>query len=559
MYNMRKKRILHVGESNFLSTGYGTYARALLSYLHNTGKYEIAELGCYCGPNDPRPQAVPWKFYPNGPNENDPKEVQMYNSSSLNQFGEWKFEPVCLDFLPDIVFDFRDHWYFTFEEHSPFRRMYNWCICPTVDSLNQHEDWISTFTNADGVFTYTDWSQKVLQEEGGGLINLLGATPVCVELDVFKPTPNKRQHKAMFGLREDAFIIGTVMRNQKRKLYPDMLEAFAKFIEEASPEVADRTFLYIHASYPDLGWDFPRMIKNLGLSNKVLFTYTCFKCGLVFPRFYSDVRTVCPKCHNANATFPNTQQGIDRNALAAIYNIFDLFLQYSICEGQGIGQVEAAACGVPVMSVDYSAMTDVVRKVNGYPIKVQRMFHESETGCLRALPDNEDLIQRLNEFVTLPEQLRAQKGNKARLGAEKHYNWLDTCKKWENYFDSVEVRPLEQTWLSSPHFISSANHINQVPEGMSDEQFVNWSLVNVMGRPDLIGSFFAMKVVRDLSWGASPDTQGGIVFNDLSTLGLKPAYQPYDRNKVIEQFKVVADKNNFWEQQRYNKLAGGNH
>lgn len=550
---MRKKRILHVGESNFLSTGYSTYARSLLQYLHNTGKYEIAELGCYCDVNDPRPQSVPWKFYPNGPDRSKPQEVQQYDSNPLNQFGEWKFEAVCLDFLPDIVFDFRDHWYFAFQEQGPFRRMYNWVICPTVDSLNQHEDWLSTFINADGVFTYTDWSQDVLDDEGGGLVNLLKSTPVCVELDVFKPTPNKRQHKAMFGIREDAFIVGTVMRNQKRKLYPDALESFATFLSQLEPEVANRTFMYIHASYPDLGWDFPRYIKNLGLSSKVMFTYTCFKCGTVFPRFYSDVRTFCPKCHDGNATFPNTQNGIDRKALSAIYNIFDVFLQYSICEGQGVGQVEAAACGVPVMSVDYSAMSDVVRKVAGYPVEVQRTFHESETGCIRALPDNEDLIRKLHEFINLPEALRLQKGNKARQGAERHYDWKGTCKKWEAYFDSVPNRPTNQ-WTAPPNIISSAN---SVPEGLTDEQFVNWALINVMGRPDLIGSFFSMKVVRDLLWKASPEQQGGTVFSDLSTLGMKPTYKQYDRDNVMRQFYDVAYKNNFWEQRRWEKVLAG--
>lgn len=549
---MRKKRVLWVGESNFLSTGYGVYSRALLSYLHNTGKYEINELGCYAGPNDPRARAVPWKFYPNGPNENSPEEVQLYNSNNINQFGEWKFEAVALDCLPDVVIDVRDHWYFAFQEQSPYRNFYNWCICPTVDSIPQNEDWLSTYINADGVFTYTDWSKGILQEEGGGLINTIDFTPVGVELDVFKPTPDKRQHKAMFGLREDSLIIGTVMRNQKRKLYPDLFEAFAGFLKQAPKDVADKTFLYIHASYPDLGWDFPRYIKNLGLSSKVMFTYVCFNCGLVFPRFYSDVRTCCPKCHNANATFPNTQQGIDRQALAHVYNIFDIYVQYANSEGQGVPQVEAAACGVPVMSVDYSAMTDVVRRLKGYPINVQRMFHESETGCLRALPDNEHFISLLNEYLSMPEVLRLKKGKQARLAAEQNYNWETTCKKWETYIDNLAVRPIEQTWLSSPHIVSPANNI---PEGLNDEQFINWALINVMGRPDLVGSYFAMKTVRDLGWGASKD-QGGLVFNDLSLLGLKPSYTQYDRNKVIEQFTQVAQKNNHWEQHRWQKVQG---
>ena len=32
------------------------------------------------------------------------------------------------------------------------------------------------------------------------------------------------------GLDPDCKIIGTVMRNQRRKLYPDLFEAFKKFL-----------------------------------------------------------------------------------------------------------------------------------------------------------------------------------------------------------------------------------------------------------------------------------------------------------------------------------------
>ena len=40
-------------------------------------------------------------------------------------------------------------------------------------------------------------------------------------------------------------------------------------------------------------------------------------------------------------------------------------------------QVEAACCGVPVAAVDYSAMEDVVRHTNGYPIRIKKMFRSS--------------------------------------------------------------------------------------------------------------------------------------------------------------------------------------
>ena len=109
---MRKKRILFCGEATFLNTGYATYNREILTYLHSTGKYELAELSAYGELNDARGDSIPWKFYGAMPNINsEPKssqeEINDYGSKATNQFGEWAFERVCLDFLPDVVCDIR--------------------------------------------------------------------------------------------------------------------------------------------------------------------------------------------------------------------------------------------------------------------------------------------------------------------------------------------------------------------------------------------------------------------------------------------------------------------
>jgi hypothetical protein len=38
-----------------------------------------------------------------------------------NKFGEFSFNNVLLDFMPDFVMDIRDWWMLEFEERSPFR------------------------------------------------------------------------------------------------------------------------------------------------------------------------------------------------------------------------------------------------------------------------------------------------------------------------------------------------------------------------------------------------------------------------------------------------------
>ena len=84
---MRKKRILMVGEYNIAKSGFGLYTREILSRLHKTGKYHIAELSCF---NDgTRLPTVPWKVYPNAADPNDKNMMKGYNADSSNVFGKW--------------------------------------------------------------------------------------------------------------------------------------------------------------------------------------------------------------------------------------------------------------------------------------------------------------------------------------------------------------------------------------------------------------------------------------------------------------------------------------
>ena len=101
----RKKRILLCCEASYLNTGYATYGREVMKRLYQSGKYELAEFASYGHNNDSRSNSIPWKFYGNSPDENNAREVQEYHQKATNQFGEWKFESVLLDFKPDIVFD----------------------------------------------------------------------------------------------------------------------------------------------------------------------------------------------------------------------------------------------------------------------------------------------------------------------------------------------------------------------------------------------------------------------------------------------------------------------
>src|SRR6185312_4354564 len=195
---VNKARILHVTESSYLSTGYSKYSSEVLSRLHATGKFEIAELGVYGEPNDRRNASVPWKFYHNVP-VND-AERQIYERNQTNQFGEWKFEEVALDFRPDCIFDARDHWMCEFEQRSPFRPFYHWTVMPACDAEPQSEQWIETYMQANSVFSYSDWGLETLRRQSCDRMKLVASAPPGADLEAFQPFPKRDVLRKQMGL-----------------------------------------------------------------------------------------------------------------------------------------------------------------------------------------------------------------------------------------------------------------------------------------------------------------------------------------------------------------------
>jgi glycosyltransferase involved in cell wall biosynthesis len=542
---VRKKRVLWVNEASFLSTGYSTYGLEVLKRLHETGKFEICELGCYAPAGDPRGDELPWAFVGNMPRPGDEQGRAHYDQYPTHQFGEWKFEDVCLDFKPDIVCDVRDWWMVEFQERSPFRPYYHWAIMPTVDAAPQDEQWVSTFMSADAVFAYTDWGLTVLREQTYGRMKTKCSAPPGADLKTMNPVPDRRAHRQKMGLDEDCLVVGTVMRNQRRKLYPDLIRDFGVFLREAPSELAKKTFLYMHTSWPDLGWDIPRLVTEAGVGHRCLFTYHCRECGAAFPSFFADARTACRQCGSPSAGMPNSHVGVRRDVLNEVMNLFDVYVQYANSEGFGMPQVEAAACGVPVMAVDYSAMSDVVRKLKGMPIALAGMVREPESHCWRAVPDGEDFVYQLQKFLSKPEPVRRKMGYEARKAVEAHYTYDKTAKVWEEHFDSVDVK--EGVWAQPPRLHEPPR---QIPQGLSDDEFVRWGIQQVAGRPDLLNSYTALRMSRDLTWEATLPGTGGLYFNEASTLGLHSRLQEFNREVAMRHLLRLGEHKNHWEKRR---------
>ncbi len=99
---------------------------------------------------------------------------------------------------------------------------------PTVDAAPQARQWVATYQSADACLTYSDWAGEVLKKQSGGKIKYLGSSPPSAH-PAYQPIDDKISLKQSFNVDVDSKIIGTVMRNQRRKLYPDLFAAFRTF------------------------------------------------------------------------------------------------------------------------------------------------------------------------------------------------------------------------------------------------------------------------------------------------------------------------------------------
>lgn len=274
------------------------------------------------------------------------------------------------DFKADVVFTLQDVWVLHPQDLAKVNRFIS--IVP-IDHNPVPNAVLEKLKYAYRIVTYSKFGQKELQRKG------LMSTyiPHTVNTEIFKPM-DKKERKKVAGIPENAFLCGMVAANKDnppRKCFQEVMDAFKMFLEKV-PEA----LLYIHTN-PENPGGFPikEYGKFIGIEGKLLFP------------------------DNYQMSF-NT----GKEQMALIYNTMDVLLSPSFSEGFCIPNIEAQSCGIPVITNDWTSMSElVIPGVTGYRTKVaSKRF--TALGSYAGIPDTQDIFNGLMAVYAMDKEQTKQ-------------------------------------------------------------------------------------------------------------------------------------------------------
>lgn len=154
---------------------------------------------------------------------------------------------------------------------------------------------------------------------------------VGVDGDLWKPPTyeQRTQLRLGMGIEPDEFVILTVADNQERK----NLWAGMRIVAKLKAKYPDQKFKYVMVTKEDspVGW----RLRDLATSEGILAEYLPF------------------------------QRGLPTRDLWGLYAVANVYLQPSKAEGLGLPVLEAMGCGIPCVTTDTGAMTELLQNERG--------------------------------------------------------------------------------------------------------------------------------------------------------------------------------------------------
>lgn len=462
---MRKKRVLIHSDFALAKTGFGRAAKALLTKLYKTDKYELYQLCCGANEKDGSKalNATPWKSFGaitdkilQAQNNKDKKDTRMVS------YGSERLDELVKEIKPDVYIGIQDFWGLNYSIEKKWFRSISSAIWTTLDSLPILKSARDDAPKIKNYWVWSNFAEKALHKEGYKHVQTVHG-PIDTE-KFYRLSDSKRlKLRQENNIPEDAFIIGFVFRNQLRKLVPNLMEGY-KLWKEEHPEIKN-TYLLLHTSLAE-GWNIPEQAKIHGIPNsEILLTHICTKCLAYDVRsfdqrgeniFEEDENGNIKKdehgksiekplnLHNKDCRFCrtkgsqqtcSTQLGISEEELNEVYNLMDVYAHPFTSGGQEIPIQEAKLTELITLVTNYSCGEEACEPEAGsLPLKWSK-YLEHGTEFIKASTYPESIKDQLNNFLKMTRYERAEMGKKARKWVIDNFSSEVISRKIEKFID----------------------------------------------------------------------------------------------------------------------------
>lgn len=232
--------------------------------------------------------------------------------------------------------------------------------------------------------------------------------PHAFDPSVFRPMDRAACRREL-GVPDDAFVVGMVAANRGKPSRKCFFEAIAGF-NEARKKCGREMILYLHTQLETAdGEDIAALCASLGVTPMVSDQYAM-------------------------------QLGIPPESVAAMMSAFDVLLNPAQGEGFGVPQVEAQACGTPVICTDFAASPEVAPAAEGnWNVDGTAVWTGFNACQLR--PDIEQITAALVEAYEEPEGPRQARRERVAAWALQEYEIGHVMREhWKHVMQDALLR-----------------------------------------------------------------------------------------------------------------------
>jgi glycosyltransferase involved in cell wall biosynthesis len=386
-------KLLYLSDSPLTVTGYATMTRNISNHLSEKG-WEVSVIGHnYLG----QTLMPPIKF-------EDGNEIKFrVLGQGMQPYCQDVIEPTLRREKPDIFMVLLDTFMlFPWALHKDFAPAKTIFYFPSDGGAQLP-------TNCDQIlrkFNHAVAMSKFAKKQVESMYNIpCHYIPHGVDTKVFYPLEptNREQLRKMWGL-QDKFVVGSVARNQGRKMMDRTIKAFAEFCRDKPNAV-----LLLHTDPEDGAAvsNLSYLIRRYNLDNRVLFT------GM---KYY---------------------KGFDYNQMREVYNLMDVFLLTTSGEGFGVPIIESMACGVPPVVTNYTTTKElIIDNDAGLAIDVVAELTGSWE-VERAVCDLDDCAKKLTKLYEDTE-LRKKCSQNGLEAVKRDYDWEKVMPLWYKLLEDIQ-------------------------------------------------------------------------------------------------------------------------